>query len=132
MIMRIIFCAAASLATVLLAGSMACAMSIKTAGTLPVPPNVPLIAVSTDPVVQRVLSQDFDASGREPDPNARTSVTITVTVHQNALRPGLSLSEVREIRRLWRCSKLRVRRPRRLPILVAARTHCRRWRGNKL
>jgi hypothetical protein len=91
---RVVLCAAASLAAMLVAGSIACAMSIKMAGKLRVPPKTPLIAVSTDPMIQRVLSQDFEASGRAPGTKAGASVTVTVTVHQNALRPGTSLSDI--------------------------------------
>lgn len=53
-----------------------------------------MIAVSTDPVIQRVLAEDFSASGRAATSSSKAPVTLTVTTSEQVLRPGISLQEL--------------------------------------
>ena len=67
---------------------------VKTGGKLPVPPTAPLGVIATDPVLQQVLSQDFEVAGRLASASATSEVTLTVTLTHRALEPGMALSEV--------------------------------------
>ena len=76
-----------------IAGS-AHAADVKMAGKLNVPANASIVAICTDPVVQNVLNEDLRA-GRHGEPsNPDNSVTLTVTVNQQMLAPGVSLNEM--------------------------------------
>jgi hypothetical protein len=70
------------------------ATDIKTAGKLPTPINATFVAICTDPVVQSVLNDDLRAArhGEPSDPNA--TMTLTVTVSQQMLAPGVSLNQM--------------------------------------
>jgi len=80
--------AAAGLLAVI-AASWARAADVKTLGHLKVPPNASVITVCADPVVQRVLSEDFRAH-----PGTGTPVVLTVTVNARALAPGVSIQDL--------------------------------------
>ena len=67
---------------------------VKVAGKLPVPPTIPLGVIATDPVLQQVLSQDFQVAGRLAGASATSELTLTVTLTHRALEPGMSLNEV--------------------------------------
>jgi hypothetical protein len=67
---------------------------VKIGGKLPVPPTAPLGVIATDPVLQQVLSQDFEVAGRLAGASATSEVTLTVTLTHRALEPGMALSEV--------------------------------------
>ena len=67
---------------------------VKVAGKLPVPPTIPLGVIATDPVLQQVLSQDFQVAGRLASASATSELTLTVTLTHRALEPGMSLNEV--------------------------------------
>jgi hypothetical protein len=67
---------------------------VKTGGKLPVPPTAALGVIATDPVLQQVLSQDFQVAGRLAGASATSEVTLTVTLTHRALEPGMALSEV--------------------------------------
>src|SRR5690348_8326384 len=67
---------------------------VKVAGKLPVPATSPLGVIATDPVLQQVLSQDFQVAGRLAGTSATSELTLTVTVSHRALEPGMSLNEV--------------------------------------
>jgi hypothetical protein len=67
---------------------------VKIAGKLPVPPTIPLGVIATDPVLQQVLSQDFQVAGRLASASATTELTLTVTLTHRALEPGMSLNDV--------------------------------------
>ena len=67
---------------------------VKVGGKLPVPPTIPLGVIATDPVLQQVLSQDFQVAGRLASPSATSELTLTVTLTHRALEPGMSLNEV--------------------------------------
>lgn len=85
---------ALSLATTLVLSGAALALDVKTVGKLNVPYRARLVAICTDPVVQNVLNQDFSVERRAASANSTDVVTVTVTVDQQTLRPGVSLSEV--------------------------------------
>jgi hypothetical protein len=67
---------------------------IKQAGHLRVPRNAPLFAFSTDPLIQEVLSQDFNAASRNSVGRSGSAVTVSVNVTQQVLRPGISLAQL--------------------------------------
>src|ERR1700719_1909059 len=78
---------------VAIAGS-AHAAEIKMAGKLNVPANVSVVAICTDPVVQNVLNEDLRAARPGQPSNPDNSVTLTVTVNQQMLAPGVSLNQM--------------------------------------
>ena len=67
---------------------------VKVGGKLPVPPATPLGVIATDPVLQQVLSQDFQVAGRLAGAGATSELTVTVMLTHRALEPGMSLNEV--------------------------------------
>jgi len=67
---------------------------VKIAGKLPVPPTIALGVIATDPVLQQVLSQDFQVAGRLASASATSELTLTVTLTHRALEPGMSLNDV--------------------------------------
>lgn len=86
--------AVAPLAIALAIAGSAHAADVKMAGKLNVPANVSVVAICTDPVVQNVLNEDLRA-GRHGEPsNPDNSVTLTVTVNQQMLAPGVSLNQM--------------------------------------
>ncbi len=70
------------------------AADIKMAGKLVAPANAGVIAVCTDPVVQSVLNEDLRAARNGLASNPENSVTLTVTVNQQLLAPGVSLNQM--------------------------------------
>ncbi len=64
------------------------------AGKLNVPANASVIAICTDPVVQNVLNEDLRAARHGQPWNPDNSVTLTVTVNQQMLAPGVSLNQM--------------------------------------
>ncbi len=67
---------------------------VKLGGKLPVPATAPLGVIATDPVLQQVLSQDFQVAGRLASASATSQFTLTVTLTHRALEPGMSLNDV--------------------------------------
>jgi hypothetical protein len=74
--------------------SYAPAADIKMAGKLEVPANATVMAVCTDPVLQNVLNEDLRAGRHGQPANADSSVTLTVSVNQQMLAPGVSLNQM--------------------------------------
>ncbi len=72
----------------------AAAAEVRTAGKLMVPRNASAVAVCTDPVVQNVLNEDLMAAQRGKTPQLARELTLTVTVSQRLLKPGVSLADV--------------------------------------
>lgn len=71
------------------------ALEVKSAGTLKVPKKVQLFAVATDPTLQEVLNQDFQLAHRQDSKATdKDSVTITVSVNQALLMPGVTLADL--------------------------------------
>ena len=58
---------------------------VKVGGKLPVPPTTPIGVIATDPVLQQVLSQDFQVAGRLAGASATSELTLTVTLTHRAL-----------------------------------------------
>ncbi len=86
--------AIAAIAIALAIAGSAHSADVKMAGKLNVPANVSVVAICTDPVVQNVLNEDLRA-GRHGEPsNPDNSVTLTVTVNQQMLAPGVSLNQM--------------------------------------
>lgn len=75
-------------------GATALGAEVRKAGKLDIPPNMPLLAFSTDPVVQQVLTQDLNAAHRGGGTVSRSPMTLTVTVTDEPLKPGVSLGQV--------------------------------------
>jgi hypothetical protein len=93
--MRSIATSALCLAALAFAGALAAsAAEIKKAGKLNVPPNATLMVFSTDPTCQQVLSEDFSAHRRSAAADAHSVVTLTVSVSEQELKPGISLGEL--------------------------------------
>jgi hypothetical protein len=67
---------------------------IKSAGALDTPPGAAVMPFCTDSVVQQVLRDDIRAAKRWPDADAKSILTLTVTVSQQLLKPGVSLEQV--------------------------------------
>jgi len=68
---------------------------IKTLGRLPIPAGASVIAVCTDPLMQRELNERLRASGLAPAFAAgERVVTLTVTVHRKVMSPGVSLGDI--------------------------------------
>jgi hypothetical protein len=66
---------------------------VKIGGKLHVPPTMALGVIATDPVLQQVLSQDFQVAGRLASASATSELTLTVTLTHRALEPGMSLND---------------------------------------
>src|SRR5260370_5710496 len=78
----------------LASGSAALAVEVKHAGKLKVPANVALVAFSTDPSIQQVLTQDIEAAKRNFTADSHSVLTLTVSVADQALRPRVSLGQL--------------------------------------
>jgi len=72
----------------------ASAVEVRTAGKVTVPESAQVVPFSTDAVVAEVLRQDFAAEHRGADANATSPVTLSVSVTQQALRPGVSMQQL--------------------------------------
>jgi len=67
---------------------------VRIGGKLHVPPTIALGVIATDPVLQQVLSQDFQVAGRLASASATSELTLTVTLTHRALEPGMALNDV--------------------------------------
>ncbi len=72
----------------------ALALEVRKAGKITVPDNAQVVPFSTDAMVAGVLRQDFEAEHRGADANARSPVTLSVSVTERPLRPGVSLQDL--------------------------------------
>jgi hypothetical protein len=70
------------------------AADIKMAGKLVAPANAGVVAICTDPVVQNVLNEDLRAARHGLASDPENSVTLTVSVSQQLLAPGVSLNQM--------------------------------------
>ena len=86
--------AIAAVAIAVAIGGLAHATDVKMAGKLDVPANATVVAICTDPVVQNVLNEDLRAARHGQPSNPENSVTLTVTVSQQMLAPGVSLNQM--------------------------------------
>ena len=69
------------------------ATEIKMAGKLSLPADAGVIAICTDPVVQRILNEDLRGA-RRGIASDEHMVTLTVTVSEQLLKPGVSLNQM--------------------------------------
>src|SRR5262249_55219291 len=67
---------------------------VKTSGKLDLPGNATIIVVCTDPVVQNVLSDAIRTFSRKTPPDPGETLTLTVSVNQQVMAPGLSLNQL--------------------------------------
>lgn len=67
---------------------------VKVGGKLAVPPTTPIGVIATDPVLQQVLSQDFQVAGRLAGAGATSELTLTVTLTHRAMEPGMSFNDL--------------------------------------
>lgn len=77
-----------------LAGPRAAALEVRTAGKINVPLGVAVVPFSTDAMVADRLRQDFEAEHRLAGANAASPLTLSVTVSQQSLKPGVSLQDL--------------------------------------
>jgi hypothetical protein len=70
------------------------AFEIRQAGKLQVAHSAQLFAFSTDPMIQEVLSQDFRAASRSANTGNNPTITVSVNVTQQMLKPGVSLTQL--------------------------------------
>jgi hypothetical protein len=67
---------------------------VKVGGKLEVPATAALGVIATDPVLQQVMSQDFQVAGRLASASATSELTLTVSLTHRVLEPGMSLKDV--------------------------------------
>jgi hypothetical protein len=82
-----------ALAAVMLTMGAARAAEIRSKGKLSVPVTTAVMVVSTDPIIQRMLSEDIAIEQKRVTLSGKT-MTLTVTLNQQALRPGVSLADI--------------------------------------
>ena len=70
------------------------ASEVQTDGKINVPQTAPVFAVCTDPIVQKTLEEDFSGAHREPNNGNGPPVTVTVTVNEKLLKPGVMLKDL--------------------------------------
>jgi len=70
------------------------AIDLRKAGTLSIPANAEVVPFSTDPTVAMVLRQDFKAERRSAPATAAAPVTLTVSIIEEPLKPGVSLEDL--------------------------------------
>jgi hypothetical protein len=68
--------------------------NVQIEGKLAVVQTAPLFAVCTDPVLQQTLEQDFRGAHRGPETGLGFPVTVTVTVNDKLLKPGVVLGDL--------------------------------------
>ncbi len=73
---------------------VAIASDVQIDGKLSIPQTAPLFAICTDPIVQQTLEQDFSGAHRGPDSGHGAPVTVTVTVNEKLLKPGVVLGDL--------------------------------------
>jgi hypothetical protein len=86
-------CALAMLAAIASIAGTARATDVKMAGKLNAPPGTTFVAICTDPIVQKTLNEDLRAARHGAGTDEQT-VTLTVTVNQQLLKPGVSLNQM--------------------------------------
>src|ERR1700691_5381063 len=82
------------LAVIALAAVPARALEIRKAGKIVVPAGADLVPFSTDPTIANVLRQDLEVQGRSAGTDAQAPLTLTVSVNEQPLKPGVSLGDV--------------------------------------
>ncbi len=90
---RLSIAPALSIAILLMTACVVGAAQLKTLGRLSIPRGTPVIAICTDSVMQTVLTEDFKVARHGGNASA-LPVTITVTMHQQVMQPGVSAQDV--------------------------------------
>jgi hypothetical protein len=72
----------------------AAAIDVETKGSIDASKSWPLVAFSTDFVIQQVLSDAIQGAGRSLMPGESEAITLTVNSHQKLLKPGVSLGDL--------------------------------------
>ena len=67
---------------------------VKSVGKLKAPAEAALEVIATDPVLQEIINQDFRAARRSPNGSQLQTATLTVTMSQRVMAPGMSLADV--------------------------------------
>jgi len=67
---------------------------VKKAGSLTASSDAALMIFCPDPLIQQTLNQDFRAAKRNASADSKTVLSLTVTVSQQPLKPGVSLEQV--------------------------------------
>ncbi|MBF6559095.1 MAG: hypothetical protein IVW56_02305 [Candidatus Binataceae bacterium] len=70
------------------------ALEIRKAGKIDVPAGADLVPFSTDPTIANVLRQDLEVHGRSASDHAQAPLTLTVSVNEQPLKPGVSMSDL--------------------------------------
>ncbi len=70
------------------------AATLASSGQLNVPADARVMVVSTDPVMQQVLSEDFAVARRSKKPGAPVMLTLTVAVIERVLQPNVSMIDL--------------------------------------
>ena len=86
--------ASASSIAIIVIAVTARAADVRTAGKLDLPAKAGVVAICTDPVVQNVLTDALRAARRSSAPDPSEMVTLTVTVNEQVLAPGVSLNQL--------------------------------------
>ncbi len=94
MIRGLIRSAIIAAALIQFAGPPALALEVRKAGKITVPLGVGVVPFSTDAMVADRLRQDFEAEHRLADANAASPLTLSVTVSEQPLKPGVSLQDL--------------------------------------
>src|ERR1700687_1280541 len=76
------------------AAPRALALEVRKSGKIGVPLNVQVVPFSTDALVADRLRQDFQAEHRLADASAPSPLTLSVTVTEQPLKPGVSLQDL--------------------------------------
>lgn len=83
-----------ALAMVAVAAPRALALEIRTAGKISMPADVQVVPFSTDALVADRLRQDFEAEHRLAGISAASPLTLSVSITESPLRPGVSLQDL--------------------------------------
>ncbi len=70
------------------------AATLASSGALSVPSDTRVLVVSTDPVLQQVLSEDFAVARRSKSAAGPKMLTLTVSLMQRVLQPGLAMIDL--------------------------------------
>lgn len=68
--------------------------TLASSGTLNVPSNTKVLVISTDPVLQEVLSEDFSVARRSKSGAGPGMLTLTVAFTQRVLQPQTAMMEL--------------------------------------
>lgn len=70
------------------------ATQVETEGKIAVLQSAPIFAVCTDPIMQTTLDEDIRGAHRAPASGQGSPVTVTVTVNDKLLKPGVVLGDL--------------------------------------